>query len=186
MFGSRLGGELVERRRSTRLSDWMLTGAGLTRSVASSQGRHGKPSRLGTPLDLGNVDRQAISIGQRRRLLMTTSESVGRRRRERSVLGRRLVALRGRVASDRRARVLGRRRNLHARRSLLLQLQLYLVLHLQLLVHLQLQLLLMQSILGSCLGRLGVIRRELARTLVQEVDLVRGLVAVHDRLSRHG
>jgi len=117
---------------------------------------------------------------------MATAEGISRRRRQGSVLGWRLVALWGRVASVRGACVLGRWRNLHARHPLLLLLLLHLVLNLQLLVHLHLQLLLLlQSILHGHLS-IRVIGSELAGGLVQDVDLVRCRVADHDRLSRHG
>ena len=181
VLGSRLGDELIKRRRSSRLSNWVFTGTCLTRSVTTSQGSQGEYSRLRSLLGIVNIDREPVSVDGRG-LLMTSSESIGRRRRERRMLGGRFVTLGRRVApAEACGRRLGRGRDLKARSIDLLLLLLLLLLELELLLLLQLlkllellellQLLKLLLLLleGRILGELGLIDVLAGGALVDQV-----------------
>lgn len=97
VLGGRLRLELVQGGRSTGLTDGMLASTCLTGTVATNSGGHGEGSSLGSS-GLGSIvgggrSDSAVNGSERVSLLVTTSESVRRRWRERSHLGGRLVSL---------------------------------------------------------------------------------------------
>lgn len=96
--------ELIHGGRSARLTNWVLTGTSLTRTVSAKSGSGRENGSLGrrglARIAYSCGSSQHAVNGQGRRLLMSASEGVSRWRRERSDLGRGIKASRGRGATE--------------------------------------------------------------------------------------
>ncbi|KAL2104870.1 hypothetical protein VUR80DRAFT_9427 [Thermomyces stellatus] len=158
----------------------MLAGTRLAGPVTASHRGDGETRGLRAPL-LGilHVDRESVAVSHRRRPLMAATEGVSRRRK-RSVIRGRFVALRGRVAPVDCSVGLGRRRHLDTRGSrILLELLLLKLLKLlqllQLLKLLKLLLLLLQCSILRVLRLIVVLLLHLAGyALVHNVGRLTG------------